>query len=42
LASGGKETKWKNLADVWKLVSDKEKFFQYVKDEVELYLKESP
>jgi hypothetical protein len=41
LVSDGKETKWKNLADVWKLVRDKEKFYQYVKDEVEIYVKES-
>jgi hypothetical protein len=37
----GKETKWKNLADVWKLVSDKDKFFEYVKNEVEKFLKET-
>ena len=41
LVSDGKGTKWKNLADVWKLVRDKEKFYQYVKDEVEIYVKES-
>ena len=41
LMSNGKETKWKNLADVWKLVRDKDKFFQYVKDEVEKFLKET-
>jgi len=41
LVLDGKETKWKNLADVWKLVRDKEKFFQYVKDEVEIFLKET-
>ena len=41
LVSDGKETKWKNLADVWKLVRDKEKFYQYVKDEVEIYVKEA-
>jgi len=41
LMSDGKETKWKNLADVWKLVRDKDKFFQYVKDEVEHFLKET-
>jgi hypothetical protein len=41
LMSDGKETKWKNLADVWKLVRDKDKFFQYVKDEVEQFLKET-
>ena len=41
LVSDGKETKWKNLPDVWKIVRDKDKFFQYVKDEVEIFLKES-
>ena len=41
LMSDGKETKWKNLPDVWKLVRDKERFFQYVKDEVEIFLKET-
>ncbi len=41
LVSDGKETKWKNLPDVWKLVRDKDKFFQYVKDEVEIFLKET-
>lgn len=41
LVSDGKETKWKNLADVWELVRDKEKFFQYVKDEVDILLKET-
>jgi len=40
LETDGKEIKWKNLADVWKLVRDKERFFQYVKDEVEQFLKE--
>ena len=41
LVTDGKETKWKNLPDVWKLVRDKDKFFQYVKDEVDLFLKET-
>ena len=41
LVSDGKETKWKNLPDVWKLVRDKDKFFQYVKDEVENFPKET-
>jgi hypothetical protein len=41
LVSDGKETKWKNLPDIWKLVRDKDKFFQYVKDEVEKFLKEA-
>jgi hypothetical protein len=41
LLSDGREKKWKNLADVWKLVRDKDKFFQYVKDEVAKLLKET-
>jgi hypothetical protein len=41
LVSDGKETKSINLADVWKLVKDKDKFFQYVKHEVEKFLKET-
>jgi hypothetical protein len=41
LVSDGKETKSKNLADVWQLVRDKDKFLQYVKDEVEKFLKET-
>jgi len=41
LVSDGKEKKWKNLPDVWKLVRDKEKFLKYVKDEVEKFLKET-
>ncbi len=41
LVTDGRETKWKNLPDVWKLVRDKDKFFQYVKDEVDLFLKKT-
>jgi len=41
LVSDGKEKKWKNLPDVWKLVRDKKKFYQYVKDEVEKFLEET-
>jgi hypothetical protein len=41
LVSDGKEKKWKNLADVWRLVRDKDRFFRYVNDEVEIFLKES-
>jgi hypothetical protein len=41
LVSDGKETKSENLADIWKLVRDKDKFFQYVKDEVEKFLRET-
>ena len=37
-----KQVKWKNLADVWTYVNDKEKFYQYVKDEIEKLLKEMP
>jgi hypothetical protein len=41
LNQDGKETKWTNLKEVWTHVRDKEKFFQYVKDEVEKFLKET-
>ncbi|MEW6584717.1 MAG: nitrophenyl compound nitroreductase subunit ArsF family protein [Nitrospirota bacterium] len=41
LVIDGKEKKWKNLTDVWKLVRDKEEFFQYVKNEVEGFLREA-
>lgn len=41
LVKQDKEITWKNLTDVWKHVRDKEKFFQYVKDEVEKFLKET-
>jgi hypothetical protein len=40
LITDGEEIKWKNLTDVWKLVRDKERFFQYVKGEVEHFLNE--
>jgi len=35
-----KQVKWKNLEDVWKYAGDKEKFYTYVKEEVENFLKE--
>ncbi len=41
LVKQDKEVTWKNLTDVWKLVRDKDKFFQYVKDEAEKFLKET-
>jgi hypothetical protein len=41
LVTDSEELKWKNLTDVWTLVSNKDKFFQYVKDEVEIFLKET-
>jgi hypothetical protein len=36
-----KQLKWKNLSEVWSYVSDKEKFYQYVKDESERFLQET-
>jgi hypothetical protein len=35
-----KQLKWKNLSEVWSYVRDKEKFYQYVKDETERFLQE--
>lgn len=40
LHKGKKQVDWKNLTDVWSYVSEKEKFYQYVKDETERYLQE--
>ena len=41
LVTDGKEAKWKYLPDIWTLVKDQDKFFQYVKSEVEGFLKEA-
>jgi hypothetical protein len=41
LVKQDKEVTWKNLSDVWKHVRNKDKFFQYVKDEVDIFLKET-
>ncbi len=34
----GRAPQWKNLEKVWQLLSDKEKFLQYVRDETRAYL----
>ncbi len=36
-----KQLKWKNLSEVWTYVRNKEKFYQYVKDETERFLQEA-
>jgi len=36
----GKEVKWKNLPDIWKLVGDQEKFEEYVQRETRSFLEE--
>ena len=36
----GREVKWKNLPDIWKLVGDQEKFEEYVRRETQSFLKE--
>ena len=36
----GKEVKWKNLPDIWKLVGDQEKFEEYVRRETQSFLEE--
>jgi hypothetical protein len=41
LVKQDKEVTWKNLTDVWTHVKDRDKFFRYVKDEVEKFLKET-
>lgn len=35
----GKETDWKSLEKIWQLYGDKQKFYNYVKKEVDSYLK---
>ncbi len=38
---GDRQVRWKNLAKVWELVSDKEAFIEYVQQEVREYLGET-
>ena len=38
---GEKQTRWKNLQEVWTLVGDKEAFIKYVRDEIRAYLGEA-
>ncbi|MCB4756967.1 MAG: nitrophenyl compound nitroreductase subunit ArsF family protein [Elusimicrobia bacterium] len=40
LVKNGKEAKWKNLEKIWDYVGNKEKYFNYVKEEVTPLLKE--
>ncbi|MEW6442375.1 MAG: nitrophenyl compound nitroreductase subunit ArsF family protein [bacterium] len=40
LTKDGKEIRWKNLPDIWRLVQDRAKFEQYVQSEIEAYLKD--
>ena len=37
----GEMSEWKNLKDVWLLTRKKDKFYEYIKTEVETFLKES-
>ena len=36
----GKEVRWKNLPEIWRLVRDREQYEQYVRGEIEDYLKD--
>ena len=40
LYKDNKQEKWKNLPDIWTYVGDQKKIDEYVKEEVEKYLKE--
>lgn len=40
LVKNGKEAKFDNLVKVWEYLRDREAFHQYIKDEVEKYIKE--
>ncbi len=37
---GGKEVRWKNLPEIWKLVGDREQYEQYVRSEIGDYVKD--
>ncbi|MDD5691978.1 MAG: nitrophenyl compound nitroreductase subunit ArsF family protein [Candidatus Omnitrophica bacterium] len=41
LVKDGKEIKWKNMDKIWEYVSDKKRFFDYVNEEVNNFLKEA-
>ena len=41
LVKDGKETKWKNLDKIWEYVGNKQRFVDYVKNEVSDFLKEA-
>ena len=34
----GKQIRWKNLAKVWNCLNDRDKFYEYVKSEIQKYL----
>jgi hypothetical protein len=38
-SAGDKQLEWKNLASIWDLVGDKEKFQKYINDETKGFLK---
>ena len=40
LVKDGKETKWKNLGKIWEYAGNKQRFVDYVKNEVTNFLKE--
>jgi hypothetical protein len=37
--AGGKQTRWKNLEQIWEKVRDEDAYKQYIRDEVASYLK---
>jgi len=41
LYHGHQQQKWKNLKDVWQLVRDQDRFYQYVKSETTQFLEEA-
>jgi len=40
--SKGQQVRWKNLEKIWELVTQQEKFYEYVQDEVRTYLAATP
>jgi len=41
LVKDGKEIKYKNLTKIWEYVGDRQRFFEYVRSEVQDFLKDS-
>ena len=41
LTRNGQEIRWKNLPDIWKHVRNRERFEQYVREEVQAFLQDS-
>jgi len=41
LSRNGREVRWKNLPDIWKHVRNRDRFDQYVREEIQAFLRDS-